>query len=125
MVFSVIAHEQTTRQDIRFDDQIHSRVVVLDTRDGSVLGAFGIDEPTVYERNPCAGEESELPTCRSRAERGGGGEDGIEIHALWERASESVDGCWLTASSTLRRGETHWWLEASSIALQTRPRLVL
>jgi hypothetical protein len=91
-----------------------------------VLGAFGIDEPTVYERNACASEESELPTCRSRAERGGGGEDGIEIHTLWQRkrVSESVDRRWLRASCTLRRGGTHWWLEASSIALQTRPRLV-
>jgi hypothetical protein len=65
-----MVHEQTTCEDIRFDDQIHSRVVVFDTRDGGVLGAFWIDEPTVYEGNAHAGEESELSICRSRAERG-------------------------------------------------------
>jgi hypothetical protein len=44
-------------------------VVVLDARDGRVLGAFGIDDPTVYKRNVCAGEKRELPTCNSEAER--------------------------------------------------------
>jgi hypothetical protein len=60
-----MAHEQTTCEDIRFDDQIHSRVVVFDTRDVRVLGAFWIDEPTAYEGNACTGEESEFPICRS------------------------------------------------------------
>jgi hypothetical protein len=65
VILSAMAHEQTTCEDIHFDDQIHSRVVVFDTSDGRVLGAFWIDEPTVYEGNACAGEESEFPICRS------------------------------------------------------------
>jgi hypothetical protein len=60
-----MAQEQTTCEDIRFDDQIHCPVVVLDMRDSGVLGAFWIDEPTVYEGNACAGEESEFLICRS------------------------------------------------------------
>lgn len=36
---------------IRVDDQIHGKVVVFDTRDRGVFGAFGIDEPAVYESN--------------------------------------------------------------------------
>ena len=62
---------------------IHKRPVAR--RRGRVLGAFGIDESVVYERNACTGEESELATCRSRVESCGGGEHRVEIHTPWQR----------------------------------------
>ena len=82
VIFSTITHEQATRQDIRLDDQIHGRVVVLDTGDGGMFGTIGINEPAVYEDNPCAREERELSASRGGAEHGGRSEDGVEIHAL-------------------------------------------
>jgi len=76
-IFSDVAHKQATCRDVHLDDQIHGRVVVLDTGDGNIFGAFGIDKPTLYESNACASEECELPTCRGRVEHDGGGEDNV------------------------------------------------
>jgi hypothetical protein len=79
IAFSIIAHEprvRTSVSTIRFIAESWS----LTRETAGYSGLFGIDKPTVYERNACAGEKSELPTCCSRAECGGGGEAGIEIH---------------------------------------------
>ena len=85
------AEEQAAREQVRLNDQIYCRFIVIHTFDSGVFRAFGTDKPAVHRCNFHIHKESVLPACLSRvgAVRSGGCENGIEIHFLLS-ASESV-----------------------------------
>ncbi|KAI0268443.1 hypothetical protein BGY98DRAFT_1180450 [Russula aff. rugulosa BPL654] len=72
------------------------------------FGASGIDEPIRVREKSCAGEESELSPVVAGGTR-------------WRRVKTGL-GSIIPGNESVRESGTHWWLEASSIALQARPR---